>query len=187
MCWIFQVGSQVQQTAVAHKTYDAAFTEVFEFTGDGDPPANVSIIVMDWDKLSKDDYVGEATGFCVVLGRRMWAVARRQRRTWIGCGAGATGMDGCLYCVCVPACEQEHIIVHERTCLHRSADCCVHPTTLLQSLSLGPHPRVAVCLADACLPVFVCAVSMSEVQRNKDVNVIQLFDKSQKPVKGIAS
>ena len=104
MCWIFQVGSQVQQTAVAHKTYDAAFTEVFEFTGDGDPPANVSIIVMDWDKLSKDDYVGEATGFCVVLGRRMWAVARRQRRTWIGCGAGATGMDGCLYCVCVPAC-----------------------------------------------------------------------------------
>jgi hypothetical protein len=42
------------------KTYDAEFSEVFDFAARGSAPfSTLTLTLMDWDKMSKDDYIGE--------------------------------------------------------------------------------------------------------------------------------
>ena len=42
------------------KTYDAEFAQVFDFAARGSAPfSTLTLTLMDWDKMSKDDYIGE--------------------------------------------------------------------------------------------------------------------------------
>jgi hypothetical protein len=48
------------ETAVVKKTYTAEWSDVFSFSArESTPFSTLTLTLMDWDKMSKDDYIGE--------------------------------------------------------------------------------------------------------------------------------